>query len=181
MKQKLLMVGSLALASGLSLFGQTATPPKTHLKVGDTAPEFTMPSTAGKPVKLSDFKGNQNVVLAFYPAAFTGGCTKEMQAYQLGLDKFTGADTQVFGVSTDNSPSQKRFAEDLKVTFPMLSDFSTRQASKDYGVLIADRGIANRTTFVIDREGKIQHIEEGTAAIDISGAANACSRLAHKK
>ncbi len=155
-------------------------PPKTHLKVGDTAPEFTMPSTAGKPVKLSDFRGKKNVVLAFYPAAFTGGCTKEMQAYQLGLDKFEGADTQVFGVSTDNSPSQKRFAEDLKVTFPMLSDFANRQAAKDYGILMPERGIANRATFVIDRDGKIQHIEEGSAAIDISGAANACSRLSKK-
>lgn len=103
-----------------------------------------------------------------------------MQAYQLGLDKFTGADTQVFGVSTDNTPSQRKFAEELKVTFPMLSDFTNRQASKDYGVLMADRGIANRTTFVIDKEGKIQHIEEGSAAIDITGAANACSRLAKK-
>jgi peroxiredoxin len=157
------------------------TPPKTHLKVGDTAPDFTLPSTAGKPVKLSDFKGKKNVVLAFYPAAFTGGCTKEMQAYQLGLDKFEGTEAQVFGVSTDNTPSQRKFAEELKVTFPMLSDFTTRQVSKDYGVLMADRGIANRTTFVIDTEGRIQHVEEGTAAIDITGAATACSRLAHKK
>ncbi|MFN0101843.1 MAG: redoxin domain-containing protein [Bryobacteraceae bacterium] len=145
------------------------------------APDFTMPSTARKPVKLSDFRGKKNVVLAFYPAAFTGGCTKEMQAYQFGLDKFEGAQTQVFGVSTDNSPSQKRFAEDLKATFPMLSDFATRNVSKEYGVLMPERGIANRTTFVVDRDGKIQHIEEGSAAIDISGAATACSRLAHKQ
>lgn len=155
-------------------------PPKTHLKVGDMAPDFTLPSTAGGKVKLSDFRGKKNVVLAFYPAAFTGGCTKEMQAYQFGLDKFEGAETQVFGVSTDNSPSQKRFAEDLKVVFPMLSDFATRGVSKEYGVLLADRGVANRTTFVVDKTGHIQHIEEGTAAIDISGAATACSRLAGK-
>lgn len=174
MTMKPLFVAVLAC----TLFAQA--PPKTHLKVGDAAPEFTLPSTAGKPVKLSDFKGKKNVVLAFYPAAFTGGCTKEMQAYQLGLDKFDGADTQVFGVSTDNTPSQRKFAEELKVTFPMLSDFTTRQASKDYGVLMPDRGIANRTTFVIDKDGRIQHIEEGSAAIDITGAANACSRLAKK-
>jgi peroxiredoxin len=171
---------SLTLLTGFALTISAQQPPKTHLKVGDAAPDFTMPSTAGKPVKLSDFPGKKNVVLAFYPAAFTGGCTKEMQAYQLGLDKFEGADTQVFGVSTDNVPSQKRFAEDLKVSFPMLSDFATRSVSKDYGVLMADRGLANRTTFVIDMDGKIQHIEEGTAAIDITGAANACSRLKKK-
>jgi peroxiredoxin len=167
---------ALALAASFSLSAQT----KTHLKVGDTAPDFTLPSTAGKPVKLSDFRGQKNVVLAFYPAAFTGGCTKEMQAYALGIDKFEGANTQVFGVSTDNTPSQKRFAEDLKVNFPMLSDFANRKVAKEYGVLMEDRGIANRTTFVVDKDGKIQHIEEGTAAVDISGAANACSRLAHK-
>jgi len=169
---------AISLAFVSAVFGQAAAPPKTHLKVGDTAPDFTLPSTAGKPVKLSGFRGKKNVVLAFYPAAFTGGCTKEMQAYQLGLDKFESADTQVFGVSTDNSPSQKRFAEDLKVVFPMLSDFAKREVTKEYGVLMPDRGIANRTTFVIDKNGKIQHIEEGTAAIDISGAATACSRLA---
>src|SRR5258706_3695271 len=77
------------------------TPGKTSLKVGDMAPDFTLPSTAGQPVKLSDFRGKKTVVLAFYPAAFTGGCTKEMQAYQFNLSKFEGADTQVFGVSTD--------------------------------------------------------------------------------
>src|SRR5207237_8590070 len=126
----------LALALGLApLFAQQQqpppqAPPHTHLKVGDVAPDFTLPDNTNHPVKLSDFRGKKNVVLAFYPAAFTGGCTKEMQAYQFGLDKFEGADTQVFGVRTDNSPSQKRFAEDVQVVFPMLSDFSTRNVCK---------------------------------------------------
>ena len=66
---------SFALAAVLSVAGLYAqgAPPKTHLKVGDVAPDFTLPSTAGKPVKLSDFRGKKNVVLAFFPAAFTGG------------------------------------------------------------------------------------------------------------
>ncbi len=169
---------AIGVAVACGLFAQT--PPKTHLKVGDMAPDFTLPSTTGKPVTLSAFRGQKNVVLAFYPAAFTGGCTREMQAYQLGLDKFTGAGTEVFGVSTDNTPSQRRFAEDLKVTFPMLSDFATREVSRKFGVLMPERGIANRATFVIDKEGRIQHIEEGSAAIDITGAANACSRLSRR-
>ena len=175
---KITHVLALTLVASLGLFAQA--PPKTHLKVGDTAPDFTLPSTIGKPVKLSDFHGKKNVVLAFYPAAFTGGCTKEMTAYGLDLAKFENADTQVFGVSTDNSPSQKKFAEEVKATFPMLSDFAKREVSKDYGVLMAERGIANRATFVVDKDGKIQHIEEGSAAVDISGAMNACSRLSHK-
>ena len=113
---------------GLIVLGLLIAPafPATQLKVGDTAPDFTLPSTHGGDVTLSEFRGKQNVVLAFYPAAFTGGCTKEMQAYQLNLGKFEGAETQVFGLSTDNVPSQRKFAEDLGVKFPMLSDFLNR-------------------------------------------------------
>jgi peroxiredoxin len=103
-----------------------------------------------------------------------------MTAYQAGIAKFEGADTQVFGVSTDNTPSQKVFAEQLKLSFPILSDFSKRQVSAAYGVLMPEAGIANRATFVIDKEGKIQYIEEGRTAVDPTGADTACSRLHHK-
>lgn len=178
---KTLYLTLLSTAVAATLMAQAVTPPKTHLKVGDTAPEFELTSTAGGKAKLSDFRGKKNVVLAFYPAAFTGGCTKEMTAYQANIAKFEGTETQVFGISTDNSPSQAAFAKSLSATsYPMLSDFM-RKASADYGVLIADRGIANRTTFVVDKAGKISFIEEGSAAVDITGAADACSRLAGKK
>ena len=104
-----------------------------------------------------------------------------MLAYQAGIANFEGVETQVFGISTDNIPSQKEFAEKLKLTFPLLSDFVKRQVAADYGVLIADRGFANRATFVIDKEGRIQHIEEGSAAIDPTGAETACARIHHKQ
>jgi len=101
----------------LCAWAQQQAPPKTHLKVGDMAPDFTLPSTAGKPVKLSDFRGQKTVILAFFPAAFTGGCTKEMLAYQAGLaSRFGGA--EVFGISTDNVPSLGAFAEKLKLHSP---------------------------------------------------------------
>jgi len=87
---------------------------------------------------------------------------------------------QVFGISTDNVPSQKEFAEKLKLSFPLLSDFSKRQVAASYGVLFPDRGFANRATFVIDEEGLIQHIEEGNTAIDPTGAETACTRIHHK-
>jgi peroxiredoxin len=103
-----------------------------------------------------------------------------MQAYQFGIAKFDDTNTQVFAISTDNTPSQKKFADELKLSFPLLSDFAKREVAKAYGVLMPERGIANRATFVVDTEGKIQHIEEGSGAIDISGAATACSRV-HKK
>jgi peroxiredoxin len=103
-----------------------------------------------------------------------------MKAYQDGLANFEQAGAKVFGVSTDNAPSLKYWAEEvLKVEQPLLSDFM-RKTARDYGVLMEDRGIANRTTFVIDADGKIQHIEEGSAALDPAGAAAACSRLKKK-
>ena len=81
-----------------------------------------------------------------------------MLAYQSGIAKFDGSDTQVFGISEDFTLSQKEFAEKNKLTFPLLSDFSKRKVATDYGVLIQDLGIANRSTFVIDKEGKVKHI-----------------------
>jgi peroxiredoxin len=170
----------LVLTLGLSLVAQAPPAQHTTLKVGDTAPDFTLLDGDRKPVKLSDFHGKSVVVLAFFPAAFSGGCTKEMAAYQLNLSKFEGADTQVFGISMDNTFSNKEFAKSLNVTFKILSDFSTRQAAKDYGVLNEKLGMANRTTFVINKEGKIEYIEEGSAAIDVANTAAACDRLAHK-
>jgi peroxiredoxin len=104
-----------------------------------------------------------------------------MLAYQAGIANFEGVETQVFGISTDNTPSQKAFAEKLNLTFPLLSDFTKRQVAADYGVLIAERGFANRATFVIDKEGRIQHIEEGNGAIDPTGAETTCARIHHAK
>jgi len=91
------------------------------------------------------------------------------------------SETKIFGISTDNTPSQKEFAAKVSASFPLLSDFSKREVAKAYGVLIPEAGMANRATFVIDKEGKIIHIEEGSGAIDPTGAETACSRLAHKQ
>ena len=84
------------------------------------------------------------------------------------------------GISTDNTPSQREFAAKTNVKFPLLSDFAKRQVAAAYGVLIPEAGMANRATFVVDKEGKIAYIEEGNTAIDPTGAATACSRAAHK-
>jgi peroxiredoxin Q/BCP len=99
-----------------------------------------------------------------------------MKAYQADIAKFEAAGAKVFGISTDNKPSQKYWAEEvLKSSVPILSDFQ-RETAKAYGVLLP-AGMASRTTFVIDSDGKISHIDEGAAALDPTGAANACSRL----
>lgn len=159
---------SLALAGSLAA--------ATHLKVGDKAPDFTLPATTGDKVTLSDYVGKGTVVVGFFPAAFTGGCTKEAKAYQEGIAKFEAAGARVFLISTDNIPSLRVFAGQVGASYPMLSDFLDRQVSKAYGVLMEDRGIANRATFVIDTEGKIQHVEEGGGAVDPAGALTACQR-----
>ena len=99
-----------------------------------------------------------------------------MKGYQAGISKFEGMETQVFGLSTDNVPSLRVFAEQTGASFPLLSDFKDRSVSKAYGILMP-AGIANRATFVIDVDGKITHIEEGSAAVDPTGVEQACSRL----
>lgn len=103
-----------------------------------------------------------------------------MQSYQLGSTKFNNDTMVMFGVSTDNTPSQKEFATKLGLSFSLLSDFSTRNTAKAYGVLRPD-GMCNRVTFVIDEDMKITYVEVGNSAVDASGAETACSRLDHKK
>lgn len=100
-----------------------------------------------------------------------------MTAYQAGLAKFEQSGAVVLGISTDNLPSQNHWAKEvLKLSFPLGSDFQ-RTVSAQYGVLIKEAGIANRSTFVIDGTGIIQNIEQGSAALNPDGAAMACSRL----
>ena len=96
------------------------------------------------------------------------------------MQKYEESGAKVFAISTDNSPSQKAFAESLGLTFPLLSDYLDRQVSKEYGIYIPKYGIANRVTFVIDKEGKIAFMEQGGDAIKMLGAPDACNRLAHR-
>jgi len=101
-----------------------------------------------------------------------------MTAYQAGIAKFEGNATKVFGISADNIPSLKVFSDQLKLSYPLLSDFRDRSTLKAYRVLRPD-GMANRVTYVVDKEGKIAFVEVGNTAIDPTAADTACSRLAH--
>jgi len=176
------MMAAAALGAAAVMQGQAPAPPKTHLKAGDSAPDFKVPTTtAAKSFQLSGYKGKSGVVVAFFPAAFTGGCTKEMTAYGTEIAKFKEMGFEVIGISTDNIPSLSAWQKEvLKVDAPLGSDFATRKTAEAYGVLMKDRGMANRATFVVDRDGKITHIEEGSAAVDITGATNACARIKGK-
>lgn len=103
-----------------------------------------------------------------------------MKAYQADIAKFEGNDTQVFGVSIDSPYANAEFAKQIGVTFPLLSDIK-HSVVKDYGLFNEEGGYGNRATFVIDKDGIIQHIDEGNVAIDITGAADTCNILSHKK
>jgi len=149
----------------------------SRLKVGDMAPEFALAGTNNFNFKLSEFKGKKNVVLAFFPAAFTQGCTTELTSFTKDQSKFTDQNTQVIAVSTDFIATLNHWSKELDANFPILSDHG-RTITKLYDVLNEQQGIANRTTFVIGMDGKIAEINENREAIDISGALAACSRLA---
>ncbi len=103
-----------------------------------------------------------------------------MKAYQADIAKFETTDTQIFGVSVDSVPANKEFAAKNNITFPLLSDFK-RTVVKDYGIFNEEGGYGNRATFVVDKDGVIQHIDEGSVAIDPTSAEDACNILTHKK
>ncbi len=103
-----------------------------------------------------------------------------MKAYQADIAKFDENDTQIFGLSMDAVPSNKEFAKQLGVTFPLLSDWD-RTVVKDYGIYTPGKDkYLTRATFVVDKEGIIRHIEEGSSAIDPTAAFQACSMLKKK-
>jgi thioredoxin-dependent peroxiredoxin len=141
-----------------------------ELKVGDMAPDFTLQGTDGKSHKLSDYRGKQAVVVAWFPRAFTQGCTIECKSLAENGDKIQKYDVAYFMASVDPLEENIKFAKATSVTlgdrvvekkeadFPMLSD-PTKEVATKYGVLNA-RGTANRWTFYIDKTGKIAAIEK---------------------
>jgi thioredoxin-dependent peroxiredoxin len=103
-----------------------------------------------------------------------------MKAYQADIAKFEATGAQVFGISTDDLETNTRFAKELGLSFPLLSD-TDKSVSKTYGILTEGAKFARRATFVVDKKGIIRHVEEGSTAIDVTGAIQACSVSGHKK
>ena len=129
--------------------------------VGSKAPEFSLTNQDREAVTLSGLKGKP-VVLAFFPAAFSGVCTKELCTFRDSMARLGQANAQVFGVSVDTFFTLKAFQDQQKLTFPLLSDFN-KTVIRDYGVFNEDmiglKGIAKRATFVIDNGGIVRHAE----------------------
>jgi peroxiredoxin Q/BCP len=129
-----------------------------ELKVGDEAPNFKLIGSDGKMYQLADFKGKQTVVLAWFPKAFTGGCTKECKSFRDQGDAIRKYDVAYFTASIDEPEVNKRFAESLEVDYPILSDPEGTTA-KAYGVIDEKRKLPYRHTYYIGEDGKILYID----------------------
>jgi len=133
-----------------------------NLKVGDKAPEFSLRATDKSEVKLGDYKG-KNVVVLFFPLAFTGVCTAELCSVRDSMKKYESLKAEVLAISVDTLFSLGKFKEAEGYNFTMLSDFN-KTASRAYGALYEDfvlgmKGVSKRSAFVIDADGTIRYAE----------------------
>ncbi|MDA3022687.1 MAG: peroxiredoxin [Actinomycetota bacterium] len=127
------------------------------VQTGTKAPEFTLSNQFGEKVSLSDYRGQKNVVLMFYPFAFTRTCTAELCTLRDRYPEFVNDDTVVLSVSCDSANSLKVFAEQEQLTHQMLSDFWPHgDVSKAYGVFLDEKGFATRGTFIVDKDGIVR-------------------------
>jgi len=127
------------------------------VEVGEQAPDFTLVDQHGEPVTLSDFRGSKNVVLLFFPYAFSGTCTGELCTIRDRLPTFDNDDTVTLAVSVDQKFAQRAFADREGYTFPLLADFWPHGAvARSYGVFVEDKGAAARGTFIIDKQGVVR-------------------------
>jgi peroxiredoxin len=155
-----------------------------QIKVGDKAPDFTLPDTDLKPRNLKEFLGKK-VVLAFFVGAFTSVCTKEMCAFRDSMARLIDLKAQVVGISVNDPFSNKAFAEKNRLTFPILSDYN-RQVIKTYGVETPDFGglkgytVAKRSIFIVDKTGIVRYVwttEDLTIEPDYTEVENALEKI----
>jgi peroxiredoxin len=139
------------------------------VEVGQEAPDFTLKNPDNEEVTLSSFRGRKNVVLVFYPAAFSGFCTTQLTQIGSEASRYAAGDAQVIGVSVDSRHSQGRFAQELGLTEAvLLADFEPKGAtSRAYGVYLDKFGISGRATFVIDKAGIVQGVSLTDSPADI--------------
>ena len=142
----------------------------TSITVGQPAPDFTLYNSEKEKVSLSDYKG-KNVLLLFFPQAFTGTCTKELCSTRDNIALYNKANAQVFGISVDSIFTLAKYKEDQQLNFPLLSDFN-KNVSTEYETLYDTfafdmRGVSKRSAFVIDKAGIIRYAEVLETATDL--------------
>jgi peroxiredoxin len=140
------------------------------IRIGQPAPEFTLFDSDKQKVSLSDYRG-QNVLLLFFPQAFTGTCTKELCSTRDNIALYNQANARVFGISVDSVFTLAKYKEDQSLNFPLLSDFN-KATSTDYGSLYDTfafdmKGVSKRSAFVVDKEGIIRYAEVLEKATDL--------------
>jgi peroxiredoxin Q/BCP len=128
-------------------------------KVGDKAPEFELKGSDGKTYTSKEFLDKKAVVIAWYPKAFTGGCTKECKSFKADGELLKQFEVAYFTASTDTVEENTKFAKSLEADYPILSDPDTK-AAKAFGVLRPDGKLANRVTFIIGANGKILAVDD---------------------
>ncbi len=134
------------------------------LQIGQKAPDFTLYKTFNETVSLSDFAGKKNVLLLFFPQAFTGNCIKQLCFARDNMAVYNKIDAQVIGISVDTVASQNKFSEEQGFNFPLLSDFN-KEVSTAYQCIHESfthmnmKGVSKRSAFIIDKQGVIQYAE----------------------
>jgi thioredoxin-dependent peroxiredoxin len=156
---KMLIICALVASFVSLVFGMAVAAPSADvLKPGDPAPEFTLQGSDGKTYKLSEFKGKQAVVIAWFPKAFTSGCTAECKSLRAHGDDLRKFDVAYFTASCDDVETNKKFAASLDLDYPILSD-PTCETARAYGVASGDRKTPARSTFYIGKDGRILLID----------------------
>ena len=145
-------------------------------EAGQPAPEFKLKGPGGQPFTLSEYRGSRNLLLAFYPLAFSPVCTHQLSELQREMARFRALDTEVLGVSVDSWYANQEFARKLNLSFPLLSDFD-RQASAAYGVLMPEKGYSGRALFVVDKQGRVAWREIAPTPTEIPSTADALAAL----
>jgi peroxiredoxin len=137
------------------------------IAIGTDAPDFELPSSEldngrpGKKIRLSDFRGKKNVVLAFYPLDFSPVCSGEHKCFAEDFSELEKTDAQVLGISVDSAWAHLAFAKQMNIKYPLLADFQPRgEVASKYGLYLADKGITSRATVIVGKNGKVAWVKQ---------------------
>ncbi len=142
------------------------------IQIGQKAPDFSLFDSDKNKINLDSFKGNKNVLLLFFPMAFTGVCTKELCSVRDDISKYENNHAQVIGISVDSVFTLAKFKQEQQINFPLVSDFNKEVSAQFYSIYdsftdMGMKGVSKRSAFIIDKEGVIQYAEVLESAGDI--------------